>query len=98
MGLTHDAMPAVDSPDERIISWSGCNGRGLALSTLMGRTLTDRLLGNDSLRLPFPTSRYWHKGGVLGWLAQTFIAVDRCKQRRRALALVNPPSLPGEPS
>jgi len=98
VGLTHDAMPMVDSPDERIISWSGCNGRGLALSTLMGRTLTDRLLGNDSLRLPFPTSRYWHKGGVLGWLAQTFIAVDRCKQRRRALALVNPPSLPGEPS
>lgn len=98
VGLTHDAMPAVDSPDERIISWSGCNGRGLALSTLMGRTLTDRLLGKDSLRLPFPTSRYWHKGGVLGWLAQTFIAVDRCKQRRRAFALANRPNLPGEHS
>lgn len=98
VGLTHDAMPAVNSPDERIISWSGCNGRGLALSTLMGRTLTDRLLGKDSLRLPFPSSRYWHRGGVLGWLAQTLIAVDRYKQRRRVFALTNRPSLSGDPS
>jgi sarcosine oxidase len=98
VGLTHDAMPAVDSPDERIISWSGCNGRGLALSTLMGRTLTDRLLGKDSLRLPFSSSRYWHKGNVLGWLAQTLIAVDRYTQRRRASALINRTSPSGAPS
>lgn len=98
VGLTHDAMPTVDSPDERIITWSGCNGRGLALSTLMGRTLIDRLLGKDSLRLPFPSSRYWHKGGVLGWLAQTLIAVDRYKQHRRVFALINGPSLSGAPS
>jgi glycine/D-amino acid oxidase-like deaminating enzyme len=95
VGLTHDAMPAVDISDERIISWSGCNGRGLALSTLMGRTLTDRLLGKDSLRLPFSSSCYRYKGNVLGWLAQTLIAVDRYTQRRRAFALINRPSPSG---
>jgi sarcosine oxidase len=97
VGLTHNAMPVVESPDERIISWSGCNGRGLALSTLMGRTLTDRLLGKDSLSLPFPSSCYWQKGGVLGWMAQTLIAMDRYKQRR-TFALINRPNLSGASS
>ncbi|MGH8385067.1 MAG: NAD(P)/FAD-dependent oxidoreductase [Pseudomonas sp.] len=95
VGLTCSATPVVNCLDKRIISWSGCNGRGLALSTLMGRTLVDRLLGQDGHRLAFPSSRYRHKYDALGWLAHTLIAMDRYKQRHFASARVTRPTPPG---
>ncbi|MFD2405772.1 NAD(P)/FAD-dependent oxidoreductase [Azorhizophilus paspali] len=86
VGLTHDGMPLVRQADERIVSWSGCNGRGIALSILMGRTLMDCLLGRDGIRLPFKSPNYLYRGGLFGWLAQTLIAIDRYKQRRTMLS------------
>ncbi|WP_433738523.1 NAD(P)/FAD-dependent oxidoreductase [Pseudomonas putida] len=85
VGLTTDGMPKVHQNDERIMGWSGCNGRGIALSMLMGRTLMDRLCGANGLHLPFSSGAY-KTGNALTWLAQMVIALDRRKQRRTSLA------------
>ena len=85
VGLTPDGMPKIHHHDERIIGWSGCNGRGIALSMLMGRTLMDRLCGGNGLHLPLSSSTF-KAGNALTWLAQMIIALDRRKQRRTVLA------------
>ncbi|TKK35129.1 hypothetical protein PspCFBP13528_05840 [Pseudomonas sp. CFBP13528] len=84
VGLTPDGMPKIHH-DERIIGWSGCNGRGIALSMLMGQTLMDRLCGINGLRLPLSSGTF-RTGNALTWLAQMVIALDRRKQRRTVLA------------
>lgn len=85
VGLTPDGMPKIHHHDERIIGWSGCNGRGIALSMLMGRTLMDRLCGANGLHLPRPSGTF-KTGNALTWLAHMVIALDRRKQRRTVLA------------
>lgn len=85
VGLTPDGMPKIHRYDERVIGWSGCNGRGIALSMLMGRTLMDLLSGANGLHLPLSSGTF-STGNALTWLAQMVIALDRRKQRRTVLA------------
>ncbi|MGO4311457.1 NAD(P)/FAD-dependent oxidoreductase [Pseudomonas sp. KB_15] len=85
VGLTPDGMPMIHHHDERIMGWSGCNGRGIALSMLMGRTLMDRLCGVNGLHLLLSSGSF-KAGNAMTWLAQMVIALDRRKQRRTVLA------------
>ncbi|WP_263261820.1 FAD-dependent oxidoreductase [Pseudomonas sp. RIT-PI-S] len=82
VGLTANGMPSVHYEDERIISWSGCNGRGIALSVMMGQALIDRLCGLTGRHVPLSSGARWQQGSVLAWLAQMVIARDRHKQQR----------------
>jgi len=86
VGLTPDGLPKVHDSEGRVLSWSGCNGRGIALSLMMGRTLMDQLCGLTGIRLPL-TAPGWQPSTVLAWLAQAVIARDRYQQRRALLAL-----------
>ncbi len=85
VGLTPNGLPKVHDGDRRILSWSGCNGRGIALSLMMGRTLMDQLCGLAGPCIP-RTGPGWRTGNVLAWLAQVVIAQDRYRQRRTLLA------------
>lgn len=89
VGLTANALPRVDNPSERLIRWSGCNGRGLALSCLMGRLLVERLLGGACAGLPAAPSTLWQGTSLLGWLGRLAIALDR-RRRHRGLAVPTP--------
>lgn len=86
VGLTPNGLPTVHDGDDRIISWSGCNGRGIALSVMMGRTLVDHLCGRAGQHVPLPGGAGWQKGSVLAWLAQAVIAQDRYRQHRALIA------------
>jgi glycine/D-amino acid oxidase-like deaminating enzyme len=86
VGLTSNGMPRVHYGDDRIISWSGCNGRGIALSVMMGHALMDHLCGHVGQPVPLPGSAGWQQGSVLAWLAQAVIAQDRYRQRRALIA------------
>jgi glycine/D-amino acid oxidase-like deaminating enzyme len=85
VGLTPNGLPKVHDGDGRIISWSGCNGCGIALSLMMGRTLMEQLCGLSGRRLSLTRSG-WQPSNVLAWLAQAVIARDRYRQRRALLA------------
>lgn len=88
VGVTNNGVPSVQHNDSRILAWSGCNGRGIALSMLMGQTLMDQLFGSGSLMLPPPSRAFSGSGRhALTWLAQLIIALDRQKQRRSTLAV-----------
>lgn len=82
VGLTLNALPRIESRDARLLHWSGCNGRGLALSSLMGRLLVERLLGGDGLGLPPAAPSPWQGMPLLGWLGRLAIALDRRRRHR----------------
>lgn len=84
IGLTHHALPYLHCPDDALAYWTGCNGRGLALSHALGSNLALRLLQRKALILP--QSRAWAlpAATAMRWLAQLLVARDR---RRRTIFL-----------
>ncbi|MFV0475686.1 MAG: NAD(P)/FAD-dependent oxidoreductase [Pikeienuella sp.] len=52
---TEEMMPHFHEPLPGIFAGLGFNGRGVAMTTVMGRTLAERVLGADPKTLPFPT-------------------------------------------
>ncbi len=52
--LTGDFLPRLMQPAPGWIAASACNGRGIVLSTLLGRALADYLLSGDPAALPVP--------------------------------------------
>jgi glycine/D-amino acid oxidase-like deaminating enzyme len=54
LAMTEDHIPHIHEPDETVLLYLGCNGRGVALATAIGPQLADRLrLGKASpLDLP----------------------------------------------
>lgn len=82
VGLTPNALPWIKSRNARLLHWSGCNGRGLALSSLMGRLLVDRLLGGDCVGLPLAAPSPWQGMALLGWIGRLAIALDRRRRHR----------------
>jgi glycine/D-amino acid oxidase-like deaminating enzyme len=80
VGVTPSGRPSVQRVSENVLSWTGCNGRGLALSYLLGQTLARQLLGIAPALLPF-NPRPLHGRALLKWMAETAIARDRRRGR-----------------
>ncbi len=57
IGMTADAAPRFHRLGERVLSFSGYNGRGIAPGTAFGRVLAEHILGRmPEDELPLPTS------------------------------------------
>jgi len=54
LAITADHYPHVHEPAEGLLVSLGCNGRGVALSTAMGRQLARRLVGGRAADLDLP--------------------------------------------
>ena len=57
IALTRDLLPRVFEIDRGLFAATGCNGRGLALSTALGCELAGFLASGDPAALPVPVSR-----------------------------------------
>ena len=60
IGMTADSLPRFHRLAERVVSFSGYNGRGIAPGTVFGRTLAEHILGRlaeDVLPLPVTEPR-----------------------------------------
>ncbi|MGA9618089.1 MAG: FAD-dependent oxidoreductase [Serratia proteamaculans] len=87
IGLTHHALPHLCCPNDSLAYWTGCNGRGLALSHALGSMLAQRLLQGRALDLPLSSPWPLPAGAAMRWLAQTLVVRDR---RRRTRLLLKP--------
>ena len=56
IAITQDHLPHLHEPREGLLVGLGYNGRGVAMSNVMGRTLAERVLGAGPDTLAFPTS------------------------------------------
>ncbi|MCQ0989438.1 NAD(P)/FAD-dependent oxidoreductase [Jiella marina] len=57
IGMTSDAVPRFHTLDERVVSISGYNGRGIAPGTVFGRVLAEFVLGKiGESEMPLPVS------------------------------------------
>lgn len=56
IALTADSVPHFHEPAPGVLAGLGYNGRGVAMSMVMGRVLAERALGADPEDLPFPVS------------------------------------------
>lgn len=57
LAITDDRLPHFHEPAEGLIAGMGYNGRGVAMSNVMGTVLADRVLGTAPEDLPFPVSK-----------------------------------------
>lgn len=89
VGITPSGLPSLQRVGDGALAWTGCNGRGLALSFLLGRTLARQLIGAGPALLPF-NSRPLRGRALLKWMTEAVIAHDR---RRRARQLPAEPRL-----
>lgn len=71
IAVTQDHLPHIHQPAPGLHVGLGCNGRGVALSTVMGRLLAQTVLGQDTDDLPIPVcpiKKYpfyrFHKVGI----------------------------------
>ena len=56
IALTPDRVPHLHEPAPGVIAGLGYNGRGVAMSHVMGRELARRALGTPAAELPFPVT------------------------------------------
>mgnify|MGYP001950899045 CR=1 FL=1 len=56
IAITDDHLPHLHEPQKGILVGLGYNGRGVAMSNVMGRVMADRVIGVDADALPFPVS------------------------------------------
>lgn len=58
LAFTPDHLPHLHEPDQGILAALGYNGRGIAMATVMGRVLAERVAGKRSEDLDYPTTPY----------------------------------------
>jgi glycine/D-amino acid oxidase-like deaminating enzyme len=56
MGMTNDSLPHIHELSPGVFAGLGFNGRGVGLGTLMGRVLSEVILGNDRRTLDIPVT------------------------------------------
>ena len=56
IAITEDHLPHLHEPKQGLLVGLGYNGRGVAMSNVMGRVMAERVLGQAADALPFPTS------------------------------------------
>lgn len=54
LSMTLDKLPHVHALADGVITWAGCNGRGVALAVALGPVLADAALGAAPQSLPVP--------------------------------------------
>ncbi|GGF43108.1 oxidoreductase [Aliidongia dinghuensis] len=54
LAMTKDHWPHIHEPAEDALAYLGCNGRGVALATAMGRQLANRLIQGRAFDLDMP--------------------------------------------
>jgi glycine/D-amino acid oxidase-like deaminating enzyme len=54
LAMTKDHWPHIHEPAENALAYLGCNGRGVALATAMGRQLANRLIHGRAFDLDMP--------------------------------------------
>ena len=71
VAVTQDHLPHIHQPAPGIYSALGCNGRGVALATAMGRLLTELVQGKTPEELPIPITNIrkypfhrFHRSGI----------------------------------
>ena len=57
IAITNDHLPHLHEPEPGIFAGLGYNGRGVAMSNVMGRILAERVLGKSADDSPFPTTK-----------------------------------------
>ncbi len=81
MAITPDFLPRLYHLDSGIIAGIGCNGRGIAMSTVLGQLLADAALGASDSELPLtpvkPRPLWPH--GVVTQSAKLVLAYGRCR-------------------
>ncbi len=56
IGVTDDMMPRLHEPAPGVFAGLGFSGRGIAMTSVMGRALARKVLGGSNGELPFPVS------------------------------------------
>ncbi len=56
IGVTRTMMPALHEPAPGILAGLGFSGRGIAMTSVMGRALARKVLGRTNADLPFPVT------------------------------------------
>ena len=89
IALTEDRVPHLHEPAPGLIAGLGYNGRGVAMSQQMGKTLARRALGASLEELPFPVTRIpryrFRLPQVLGaGLAMAVLRARDLAERRRS--------------
>ena len=56
LAMTSDHYPHVHEPAPGVLSYLGCNGRGVALATAMGQQLARRLIGGADAPIDLPVT------------------------------------------
>ncbi|TDQ83839.1 glycine/D-amino acid oxidase-like deaminating enzyme [Dongia mobilis] len=56
VAITRDRLPHIHMPAEGLWVFQGCNGRGVAMCTMMGRMLADLAAGMAPGEVPFPVT------------------------------------------
>jgi len=56
IAITDDHLPHLHEPKPGLLIGLGYNGRGVAMSNVMGRVMAERVLGADIDALPFPNT------------------------------------------
>jgi len=56
VAMTADGLPHIHEPEKGLLTFVGCQGRGVAMMTAMARHFVDYILTGDSKHLPFPVS------------------------------------------
>ena len=57
IAITNDRLPHLHEPQPNLIAGLGYNGRGVAMSIVMGRILAARVLGTPAEALPIPVTQ-----------------------------------------
>ena len=57
IAITNDHLPHLHEPEPGVFAGLGYNGRGVAMSNVMGRVLAERVLGKSADDIVFPTTR-----------------------------------------
>lgn len=82
IGITRSGMPQLLHLGPNTFGWSGCNGRGIALSFLMGKMLGELVAGADAAGLAAPLQRAQAPFGraLQSWVGRQLVAADRRKR------------------
>ena len=56
IAVTDDHLPHLHEPEPNLVAGLGYNGRGVAMSNVMGRIMAERVLGTAATDLPIPVT------------------------------------------